>query len=140
MVPAAANDTVYGRLISWMDAPDLARTISPSSPKTVRAWVAERIAENRLQALEEAAEVQPGDPLVLAAIAELLTKDAPALARFYAAYATSHASVYAEDEDDKPVRPRQAAVFMRAANAWRKIGDEAQARAAADTPASWARP
>jgi dipeptidyl aminopeptidase/acylaminoacyl peptidase len=110
-VPAEARGTPFERLVSWMVAPIVARTISPNSTKTLRRWIDERLAENNPQALEQATEALPGDPLVLARLAEQLASGSPERARFYAKYATRHVSLYAEDEDRLLARPRQAAVL-----------------------------
>jgi WD40 repeat protein len=117
-VPASVSrDDFYGRVARWFGTPAPARAISPFSSKRIRDWVREPIADGRGF---DAYAALPGDPLTVVAEAERAQRNEPSstLADFYADYAISRASVNAEDEDDKAIRPRQAEIHFRAARVW----------------------
>lgn len=118
-VPADVGaDDPFGRLARWFTGSGASRTINPWSSQTVRDWVDERVAE---QWTKLAYQALPGDPLALAADAARNVSDGTSNADFYADYATRHASINAEDEDGKPRRPRQAAVYYHAARVWQAL-------------------
>jgi WD40 repeat protein len=113
------DDDPYGRLARWFAENGPSRAINPWSSQKVTDWIYERLARRRT---EEALPVLPGDALLLAIDAEHYAGRDPAKADFEAEYATQHVSFRAEDEDEKPLRPRQAAVYFSAARAWQTLG------------------
>jgi WD40 repeat protein len=80
---AAAGDDFYGRWLRWFFADRNARAISPWSKQTMARYAEERIRENTLDSLFEAARLQPTNAIMLARLGAALSKGkAPGLLEF----------------------------------------------------------
>jgi WD40 repeat protein len=122
-LPGPRISDTYGSLQRWVDTRGLAGTINPWSNTTLGAWLDARLAENTQASLQAAYDALPGDPLVVAAEAERMVEEREQrdLVELYLAYASRHAAVNAEDENERESRPRQAHVWFRVARAYERL-------------------
>jgi len=109
----AASDPV----IKWFLSDRSSRTIAPSLVISTSSYVRRRLDEGSAASLEEAYRSDPGNPLVVASLAE--ESDDPERALFYSRYTQAHAGNNAE-------------VWGRLAQALRKHGKTKEALAAID--------
>jgi len=88
----------YRQLATWALGRGPQKPAWPGSRRTVGDWIDGRIAEGTEEAVDDAYDALPGDPLVLAASANLQAGKTD-MAIFEAHYAAHHATVHAETAD-----------------------------------------
>ncbi|MGO8705023.1 MAG: serine/threonine-protein kinase [Candidatus Brocadiia bacterium] len=104
-----AGDDDLSRFGRWYAAESATRAISPRSSVTVPEFVEQRLKENTAASVEDAWEIDPGNPLILASLAKFEADKDKAL--FFCRHALQRARIEGPPEKIERVRSIAESVF-----------------------------
>jgi hypothetical protein len=106
-----SGDDDISRFGRWFSADPSTRTIGPLSTITVSEFIAARLQENTPESIQQAYNADPGNPLVLAALAKLTFEKDKDEARFYFQVALRYARMAGTPGPIKQVQAMAKALF-----------------------------
>jgi hypothetical protein len=106
-----SGDDDLSRFGRWIAANPSARTIGPLSTITMPEFIAARLQENTPGSIEEAYSADPGNPLVLAALAKLTVRTDKDEAQFYFQVALRYARLAGAPEQITQVQGMAKSLF-----------------------------